>query len=140
MTPITELMTTVEIMDVEFLLNLFLGLSVAMLIAVWVTGLRAKRGLHLSCVIAMVIFLLATIYFAWSVGKLLQFPPDRYAIHMPLARIAFYMLFAPVVTGSMHWFGKISRKAHLFAAILFTVMTLAAFATGAWMMMGAAPK
>lgn len=129
-----------ELMNAEYLLNLFLGLSVISLIAVWITGLRAKRRLHLFCVIAMAVFLLATIYFAWRVGKLLSFPPDRYAIHMPLARIAFYMLLAPVVTGSLHWFGKISRKAHLFAAILFTVMTLAAFATGAWMMMGAAPK
>lgn len=121
---------------------LYVGLAVTtlLLVASIVSGKLGKRKAHLWWVIVTGVSLFITIWLAKEAGKHYNFPEDRHAIHMPLARLAFVLLLGPLITGPLHWFGKVSRRAHLIPVILFVVAVLAAFGTGAWMMAGATEK
>lgn len=119
---------------------LFLAATAVAIVATLVTGKKGLRRAHFSCVAAMTALLLVTLYFAKESGKALDFPADRHDIHMPLARIAFYSLAAPLLTGLLHWRGKVGKGVHGFGVTLFLLCLVAALGTGAWMMMGATAK
>ena len=123
-----------------FWLYSFLGATGAAIVATLVTGKKGLRRVHLASVITMTALLLVTLHFAKESGKVLDFPADRHDVHMPLARTAFYSLLGPLVTGALHWYGKVGKRVHSMAVAVFLIALTAALGTGAWMMMGATAK
>ena len=128
---------TIEPLTLFYALFALTALGIVASIA---TGKLGRRKAHLACVIAMTTFLLATIWQALELAKLYDFPPDRYAIHRPIARLAFLSLLGPWVTGPLYWKGKVGRRAHLAGVFFFLLCAAAAVGTGVWMLAGAAPK
>lgn len=104
------------------------------------TGKLGLRRAHLGCVVGMTLFLFATIWQALRLGEIYDLPGDRYAVHMPIARVAFLSLLGPWITGPLYWKGKVARKAHLAGVGLFLLCAAAAIGTGIWMLSGAVPK
>lgn len=127
-------------MNLVHWLYLLLAITTLFLAIVLITGKRGKRKWHLISVCILAVFLIATIVLAREAGTIFTFPQDRHDIHMPLARLATLLLFGPLITGILYWYGKVPRVAHLIPVVLFVLSVLAAFATGAWMMAGAVPK
>jgi hypothetical protein len=89
---------------------------------------------HIIGVCVFVALLLVTIVFAELVGKRYTFASTPKTIHLALAFSATVALLAPLFTGVQHWRGQLSRGAHVVAARVFLVLTVAAIGTGLWML------
>lgn len=119
----------------------FLALTLAALAVTVVSGHRAKLRVHLPFVALSVAFLGTTIYFAERLGELydLESAGLIMPVHLALAKIATGSYLLPVVTGIMTLRNRRHRRLHLLAAIVVLVFTVAAAATGAWMVFAAEP-
>ncbi len=127
-------------MDTVSQFYLFLGLTCAGIGAALVTGKFAYRKAHVVSVMAMLILVVATIVLAYQLGKEWAFPPERHGIHMIFARVGFFSVLGPLITGPMLWKGRPVRKAHRITVFIFVGLTVCALGTGIWSLMGAVPK
>jgi len=116
-----------------------LGLSVVLLVAALVTAKLHKVKAHIGVVAAMVVALLATIYFAEAVGRHYYIDANMQRIHLPLAFLAAGTLLAPLTTGFLHWRGRVGVKAHKISVGIWGVLLLLALGTGALMLMASKP-
>jgi hypothetical protein len=113
--------------------------TVMFLIAVVVTGMRGKIGVHVPLVLATFICLAATIVFALQLGTLydLQAAGAITTIHKVLANIATISFLAPVITGIRTLKSRENRRAHLLAALVALGLTVITLITGTLMLMRA---
>ena len=118
---------------------LMLGLSVGLLGGAVVTAKLHKVQAHMAVVAAMVLALLATIYFVESMGPHYVFEPFSRQVHLPLAFLATGALSAPLITGFLHWRGRAGVKAHKIAVGAWVLTVLLALGTGIWMLAEATP-
>ena len=116
-----------------------LGLSVALLVAAFVTAKLHKVQAHIGVVVALVVALVTTIYFAESMGPHYVFDATSRGIHLPLAFLATGTLIGPLATGFLHWRGRVGVKAHKIAVGIWGVLLLLALGTGGWMLSAATP-
>lgn len=114
----------------------FFLLTLAFLGAVVVTGLRARRRLHLVFVALTVAALGVTVYFAYGLGRIYDLERAGWItpVHMTLARVNTLALLAPVATGIATWRNPARRPLHRRAAFLVIALTVVTAATGAWML------
>lgn len=121
----------------------FLGLTVALLIAVAITGFTKRIALHIPLVIASVASLGGAIVYALRLGELydLEAAGPITPIHLTLAKIATAAYLLPLVTGLQALFARTghNRKRHRIAAFIALGLTVAATVTGAWMLLAAEP-
>lgn len=119
----------------------FLTVTLALLGLVVVTGLAARRRVHLTAVVLAVASLGTTIYFAEGMG-------DHYdlaaagaitPVHLAIAKLTTLAYLAPVVTGLLTIRDSRWRPRHRIAAFVVLTMTVATAVTGTWMVL-AAPR
>ena len=121
--------------DVQFFVSL--GTTLAILVAVVVTGFQAKRRIHLTLVACAVAMLGTTIYFAERLGNYYDLEAAGWItpVHLTLAKIATVSYLLPVITGLRVLKDPSRRKAHRGAAYLVLTLSLMTFGTGLWMLM-----
>ncbi len=114
-----------------------LGTTLLVLGLVVVTGLRAKRGVHLVLVATAVVLLVATIYFAEQLGDDYDLESAGWItpFHLTLAKITTACYLLPVVTGIRTLRDPGRRRAHRWAAFTVLALSVATFATGLWMLL-----
>ena len=95
---------------------------------------------HIVAVVAFVLLLLVTLYFAESLGARFTFPETSRRIHLPLAFLTAGFLLAPLVTGVLFYKGRTSRAVHVWVARVFLALAVASIGTGFWMLSGRTPK
>lgn len=95
---------------------------------------------HIAAVAVFVLGLLATLFFAETLGARFDFPATSRNVHLPLAFAATAALFAPMITGVLFYTGRLRRDVHVWAARVFLVLAVAAIGTGFWMLSGRTPK
>lgn len=115
----------------------FLGLTVALLIAVAITGKRGRLRAHLVLVFAALCSLALAIYFALQVGQRydLEAAGAITPIHMTMARVATASYLLPLVTGLLTLRDRRHRRLHGRFAAVVVVLTVAATVTGALMLL-----
>ena len=115
---------------------LFLVLTVIALVAVVVTGLRARVKLHIGLVATTLVLLALTIYFAEQLGELydLRAAGAITPIHLTLAKITTLAYLLPVASGVMTLRNRAHRRLHFRLAMLVLALTLATTVTGATML------
>lgn len=116
-----------------------LGVSVVLLVTVFVTAKLHKVKAHIAAVVAMVVALLVTIYFAETIGPHYTFEATSRGIHLPLAYLGTVTLIAPLATGFLHWRGRVGVKAHKISVGVWTIALFLALGTGVWMLGAATP-
>ncbi|MEZ5973678.1 MAG: hypothetical protein R3F17_05690 [Planctomycetota bacterium] len=119
----------------------FLILTVLVLVGVAWTGMRAKRGLHLTLVAAAVASLAMAIRFALKVGQHfdLEAAGAITPVHMAMARIATASYLLPLASGIATLRNSRFRPLHRRLAWLVFGLTLLATVTGAAMLLLAEP-
>ena len=117
------------------------SLTVVLLIAVVITGVRGKISVHIPCVLATFVALGTAIWFALQLGKIYDLPAAGVItpIHLTLAKVATAAYLAPVITGIRTLKSSSHRRAHLIAAMIALFLTATALVTGTLMLMWA-PK
>jgi len=117
---------------------LFLGLTVVCLVGALITGFRARVPLHLTFVTSALVCLGAAIWFAIGLGPLydLETAQPITGIHLTIAKVATAAYLLPIVTGlrTLRQRTPTHKRVHLICALVVVVLTLAATATGAWML------
>jgi len=126
---------------VEVTFSVFLLLTVVLLVGVVVTGLRARRRIHLTLVATTFASLATTIVLALRLGELydLEAAGTITPVHLTLARINAFAFLLPVATGFWTLRRAERRPLHRKAAFLVLALTVASAATGTWMMLSAPP-
>lgn len=114
---------------------LFLAVTLALLGAVVVTGLRARRSAHVKFVIGAVASLGVTIYFAEQLGELYDLASAGRItpIHLALAKATVVAYLLPVITGVMTWRSVRHKKMHARMAWTVLALTVATATTGVMM-------
>jgi len=126
-------------------LALFVALfavTLALLGAVVMTGLRARRRAHLVLVAFSVLALGATIWAAERLGHSYDLASAGriFPIHLALAKTAAASFALPLVTGIATLRNPRLRRWHASAAWLALVLTVSAAVTGTLMVAWAAPR
>ncbi len=101
---------------------------------------KHRRTAHVQAVGVMLGFLVLTLVAAEALGRRFTFVQQAYDLHMPFAYAAAGLLVLPLVTGALHWKGKVTRRAHVVTVGVWLLAVLAALGTGVWMFSGATPK
>ncbi len=117
-----------------------LGVTVLTLVVALVLAHRHDARGHVKAVVAFLVALLVTLYFAESVGRRYDFADTPKKIHLTLAFTTAGFLVVPLVTGIQHWRGRMSRQLHSRLAMVFLVLTVSSVATGVWMLSTRTPK
>lgn len=118
-----------------------LVVTVGLLGAVVVTGLRAARRAHLTLVACTVVSLAVTIYFAEKLGELYDLDAAGWItpVHLALAKVATLSYLAPIVTGVMTIRDARHRRMHGKVALTIVALTVLTAITGTWMVCAAEP-
>ena len=118
-------------------LLLFLVLTVVLLVGVVLTGLRARRRLHLPLVAATLVSLGATIFFAERLGKLydLETAGPIYGVHLFLAKTTVLAYLLPIATGVWTIRDGSRRRLHRRVAFAVLALTVVTLVTGIWMVL-----
>jgi hypothetical protein len=118
------------------------GLTVAFLTAVVVTGLRGMITVHIPCVVATLAALVLSIYYALELGEAydLESAGAIFHVHMAIAKVATASYVLPLVTGVRTLFKSSHRRQHFWSAMLVLALTAAATITGAWMLLLSEPR
>lgn len=128
--------------DQQLIVGLFASLAatVVALVATLVTAHKHLVTAHIRSVVAFVVLLLVTLFFAESLGEVFDFAEPAKAIHLPLAYLTTAALLGPLVTGVQHWRGKLGRMTHVWVVRLFLAILAPTLATGFWMFTERTPK
>jgi hypothetical protein len=112
------------------------GLTVLLLVAVVVTGVRGRITVHLPCVAATLASLATAIWFAKQLGTQFDLASAGVVtpIHMTFAYVATAAYVLPIVTGIRTLRSRKHRRLHFLAAMLVLALTAAATVTGALML------
>lgn len=119
----------------------FLALTLACLGGAVVTGLKARRRLHIPCVAAAIACLAATIYYAKELGLDydLQSAGLITPIHLTLAKVTTALYLLPIATGIATILKPARRRWHRRVAFLVLAMTVITAITGTTMILMAKP-
>jgi hypothetical protein len=119
----------------------FLGVTLVLLGAVVVTGLRAMRRLHIGLVVAALISLTITIIQAERFGR--HFDLESAGVitpfHLTLAKITTLAYLLPIITGIRTMRNPAGRSLHFKVAMLVLCLTLLTAVTGSMMILGSDP-
>ncbi|MEM7307916.1 MAG: hypothetical protein AAF682_14655 [Planctomycetota bacterium] len=123
--------------EVEFLLSFLV--TVAILVAVLVTGMRAQRRRHLTLVATFFTSLGITIFFAERLGDGLDLEAAGLItpVHLTLAKTTTLAYLLPVSTGIATLRNPAWRRRHRKLAFAVFAMTLLTVVTGVWMVWAA---
>ena len=118
-----------------------LGLTVAILAAVLVTGFRARRRLHIPLVVCFFISLLFTVLEAEKLGEGLDLEQAGIItpVHLWFAKITTLGYLLPVISGIMTLRRPAWKSRHRSAVFLLLVLTVVTLVTGLWMGLAAGP-
>ncbi|MFT5289507.1 MAG: hypothetical protein ACI8QS_001513 [Planctomycetota bacterium] len=116
----------------------FLVLTVVLLAGVAITGLKAKRKIHLRLVALALLSLAVTIFYAERLGKVFDLSTAGRItpIHLFIAKVTTLGYLAPLLTGFKTLRDPSWRKKHRICAFTIMGLTLLTAATGAMMIMG----
>jgi hypothetical protein len=119
----------------------FLGLTLVALAATVATGLKARVRVHMGCVVASVVFLGVTIWFAEKLGAEYDLETAGWVtpVHLALAKLATLSYLLPIASGWATLRDRRRRRAHLVLALLTLLLTVAAAGTGTAMILVAEP-
>lgn len=119
----------------------FLSVTVLLLAAVVVTGLRAQVKVHVPLVFTTVVALAVAIYFAEKLGEHYDLASAGAItpVHLMLAKIATGSYVLPLVSGYMTLRDRSRRRVHLICALFTLTLTVATAVTGAWMLLASTP-
>ncbi len=119
----------------------FLALTVLVLVAVVLTGLKHKRKAHFVLVACAFVLLGVTIYYAERLGEDfdLKSAGAITPIHLFLAKVTVLAYLLPLITGFMTVRNASRRSLHGKVAIFVLTMTGLTFVTGLMMIMSATP-
>jgi hypothetical protein len=128
--------------DQQLIVGLFASLAVTVvaLVATLWTAHKHLVAAHIKAVIAFVVLLLVTLFFAESLGQRFDFEPTPMRIHLTLAYLTTAALLGPLVTGVQHWRGKLRRATHVWVVRAFLAILVPTLATGFWMFTERRPK
>jgi hypothetical protein len=127
--------------DVKVGLALFLGLTVATLVLVVVTGLKARVRSHIALVITALVFLGCAIYFAVQVGRLYDLKSAGLItpIHLTVAKLATAAYLLPLISGLATLRDRKHKPLHFKLALVALSLTAIAAVTGSLMLWMASP-
>src|SRR6187397_1938678 len=119
----------------------FLALTLALLGLAVATGLRALRRRHISCVVAAILSLAVTIYFAEKLGRHydLGAAGANTPIHLALAKVTTACYLLPIASGITTIYRPAARRWHRRLAFLVLGMTVLTACTGTAMLLLATP-
>lgn len=117
-----------------------LGITVVLLSVVVWSGKTRRRKTHYAFVAAALVGLTFAILYAERVGKYWSFPALPLRIHLSLAYSATVGTLLASISGLLHVFGKLTRKAHARWAWLALLLIVLATCTGVWIFAVGAPK
>lgn len=114
----------------------FLLVTVAILGLVVVTGLRARRRVHVPAVACLVMSLGAAIYFAEQLGEHYDVHSAGWItpVHLTLAKITTIGYLVPIATGLRTLRHPATRKLHGRVAFTIVVLTVVTAVTGVTML------
>jgi hypothetical protein len=117
----------------------FLGVTVLLLVAVVLTGLRGRVRPHLTLVALAVASLGTTIWFAEQLGDLYDLASAGAItpIHLTIAKITTLGYLGPVITGVMTLRDRRHRRLHRVLALSVLGLTAVTAVTGSLMLMAA---
>lgn len=117
----------------------FLFTTVALLVFVVWSGLRARRKVHLTTVAFTVATLGLAIYYAEQLGELydLDAAGAITPVHLTIAKLTTLSYLVTVVFGFLTLRNPALRRRHRAIAFFTLGMTLLAFVTGSWMILAA---
>lgn len=120
---------------------IFLLVTVAVLAVVVVTGLRARRRVHLCAVVCLVASLGTAIFFAERLGEHydLESAGVITPVHLTLAKITTLGYLLPIATGLRTLRKPATRKLHGRVAFTIVALTLVTTVTGVAMIALAEP-
>ena len=103
------------------------------------SGLRAKRRVHILCVLGAVACLVATIHYAREVGTHFDLASAGWItpVHLWIAKIATGAYLLPAASGLRTIFVPSTRRLHRKLAFLTLSLTVLAAVTGVWMLLAA---
>jgi hypothetical protein len=117
----------------------FFALTLVLLAAVAVSGLMARRKVHIPCVVLMLAALGFTIHYAYELGKIYDLKSAGIItpIHLTLAKLTTAAFLAPIATGIRTIFVPSTRKLHRKLAFTVLAMTVLCAITGTIMILRA---
>jgi len=117
----------------------FLFVTVALLVFVVWSGLRARRKVHLTTVAITVVTLATAIYYAEKLGELydLDAAGAITPIHLTIAKATTLSYLVTVAFGFLTLRNPLLRRRHRAIAFFTLGLTLLAFVTGSWMILAA---
>jgi hypothetical protein len=122
-------------------LIVFLLVTVGLLAGAVVTGLQARRRLHLPVVAAALVSLAVTIYFAEQLGRHYDLETAGWvtSVHMALAKTTTFAFLLPVITGVRALKHATARPLH--RKLVIVVLSLVALTSifGTWMVLASEP-
>src|SRR5690606_39616143 len=104
------------------------------------SGLRRQRRRHVLRALITVLLLGITVWAAFGLSAVRDFPADEMAIHKVFSRGGGLMVFPLAFTGLMLWRRPAWRRAHQVCIGLFLVLALGATVTGVWVLVLSTPK
>jgi hypothetical protein len=115
----------------------FFALTLAGLAATVVTGFKARVRVHIPCVIATVVLLGITIFFAEQLGERydLESAGAITPVHLALAKIATASYLLPIASGVATLRNRRWRRVHLTLAVITLTLTVGAAGTGTAMLL-----
>ncbi len=118
-----------------------LGLTVALLVGVVLTGRAARRRAHVTLVLCALTSLGVTIYFAEELGEHydLEAAGTITPIHLTLAKVTTLSYLLPLLTGYLTTRRPELLRWHRPCAYLVLALTLLTAVTGTWMLLAADP-
>lgn len=128
-------------MSIELRFVAGLVTTVLLLFAVSWTGMRKKRGAHVTLVACAVATLGVTIFFAEKLGEAYDVYTAGWItpVHLFLAKVTTVLYLAPITTGILTWRkGKVLRY-HRAAAFTVLALTVLTAGTGTAMILLAEP-
>jgi hypothetical protein len=115
----------------------FLVVTVLLLAAVVMTGLKARVRPHLVLVALALASLGTAIWYAEQLGDYYDLEAAGLItpVHLTLAKTTTVGYVLPLVTGILTLRNRRWRKRHLFCAVLILTLTLLTAVTGSWMVL-----
>jgi hypothetical protein len=115
----------------------FLVATLGLLAAVVWSGLRARRRVHVTCVIATLVSLGTTIVFAERMGHHydLESAGRITPVHLFLAKLTTFAYLAPLATGWLTTRDPRWRPRHRVCAFVVLALTVSTAVTGTWMLL-----
>lgn len=116
-----------------------LALTLVLLAAVVATGLRARRRVHIPCVVLTLAALGTTIYFAEAMGEHYDLASAGVItpVHLTLAKLTTLAYLAPLATGVLTIRDPRWRPRHRVSAFVVLGLTVLTAVTGTWMLLAA---